>query len=144
MARSIWVFQRAVSRRLLNLNVVNIAIGALLGQTTPFWRGVGSQSVGWGAINIVIAEVGRRGALRRLQRDDAHSPETRVREARNLRNLLWLNAGLDILYMMGGWRHARSQRDDDFKHGIGIGIIAQGMLLFLFDVVHALRVPRER
>jgi len=47
------------------------------------------------------------------------------------------------LYMVGGSALSRSgaRNQDERRRGMGIGIIIQGVLLFVFDVVHALIVP---
>jgi hypothetical protein len=70
-----------------------------------------------------------------------------AREARNIRAFLWLNAGLDILYMLGGWSWARRAaqkggRNAEFQRGMGMGIVVQGGLLLIWDVINALIVPR--
>ena len=51
----IWRFQRLLSVRLIQWALASIGIGALLSLGTKFWRGVGSQFVGWGVVNIAIA-----------------------------------------------------------------------------------------
>ena len=70
-------------------------------------------------------------------------------QARKLRRLLWLNAALDVGYVAGGWwfahrfNGAQGERDRSVR-GHGYGIILQGAFLFLFDVIHALRLPSPR
>ncbi|MBI1259787.1 MAG: hypothetical protein GC204_20155 [Chloroflexi bacterium] len=70
---------------------------------------------------------------------DPFAPQVLEREAHNLRQLLWINTALDLLYVAGGrWLIRRG------KHGTGWGIVVQGMFLFLFDLLHASGVPDER
>lgn len=144
---SIWQFYEKLSRRLIVWNVINFGTGVLLQGFTAFWRGVGSQAVGWSVVNLAIGFFGQRGNERRAAQPDAHTPERMAREARNIRAILWLNAGLDILYMLGGWSWARRAAQKgganaEFQRGMGIGIVVQGGLLFIWDVINALIVPR--
>ncbi len=56
----------------------------------------------------------------------------------SLRQLLWINAGLDILYMavgLGLW-----MRPSSMLKGFGLAIAIQGLFLFLFDLFHALQI----
>jgi hypothetical protein len=140
---NIWHFSEQVSGRLLSWNLVNILIGLLLLPRKSFWRGLGSQAVGWGLINSAIAIVGNEATRhRRLKLDDAHTAPRLSKEARNLRLILWINTALDVLYMVGGWLMFRSaRRGDGVKRGAGIGIMVQGALLFIFDLIHARIVP---
>ena len=92
-------------------------------------------------IDAAIAVFGRESARKRLAQPDA---VTRVaRERRNLSLLLWINAGLDVLYMLGGWSLAKRHQSSRMMRGTGQGILLQGGFLFLFDVYHAINVPRR-
>lgn len=134
-AQAVHAFGRMVSLRLLAWSVLSLAAGALLWRRgSPFWRGFGAQALGWGAIDALIALSG----LRPGQQPSAEP----ARAARNLRRLLWFNAALDVGYMAGGLRLARGKgRSDASWRGQGWGIVVQGAFLFVFDVVHGLRVP---
>ena len=137
----IWDFTKLVSRRLLLWAVPSVLAGAVLilfGK--PFWRAFGIQAFAWGAIDGLIAWVG----LLRLQKlpttPSSFSEESK--EAARMRKILWINNALDVLYMAGGaaliyFLGASS----DFWRGTGWGVILQGAFLFLFDMMHALRVP---
>lgn len=141
---NIWQFQALVSRRLLVINPINVLFGILLLRSRAFWRAVGEQSVGWGLVNIAIAVIGGWSGSRRAAKKNALSVSALTKEARGLRRLLWVNAGLDVVYMLGGWFLAwRSAAAQDRRRGAGWGIVFQGALLFIFDVVHALRVPEH-
>lgn len=145
---TIWQFSEQVSRRLLAWNIVNFLTGAVLALGAPTTpdparrRGLASQFMGWAVVNIGIAVVGAWATeRRRASLPDPNAPEVAVREARSLSRLLWINAGLDVLYMIGGARLRRNPRP--MMSGMGSGIIVQGLLLLIFDVVHALRVPGD-
>lgn len=139
---TIWDFQRAVSRRLGTWAAISAALGGFMSLgRSGFWRGVGMQFIGWALVNLAIALFGQRAAAKRAKRPDALTAPVLRKESNGLFNLLWINAGLDILYMIGGAWMARRSRSDQGK-GTGIGIVAQGLFLFVFDIVHGLSVPR--
>lgn len=130
----IWAFNRRVSRSLLSWNVVNIAAGFVLSTKGTLLRAIGSQSIGWGLINIGIAVFGQKAAdQRKASLPDPDSPDVQARERRNLTRLLAINAGLDLLYIWGGLRLARRRGAGSRTVGIGIGIMIQGLLLYVFD-----------
>jgi carboxylesterase len=142
----IWDFQDALTRRLLLWSAASmLAGGALLLFGDSFWRGFGLQALVWGAIDAGIAIFGRRGANQRLLTNISAGGDDvalAVREARNLRRLLWINTGLDVLYVVGGIALiTTSGQGDEFARGNGWGIVVQGAFLFLFDLLHALTVP---
>ena len=136
-AQAVHSFSRAVSLRLLAWSMLSMVGGALLWRRgAPFWRGFGVQALGWGAIDALLAASGLRPGRQ-------PSPEP-ARAARSLRRLLWFNAALDVGYMAGGLWLARSKgRTDANWRGQGMGIVVQGGFLFVFDIFHAVRVPRE-
>lgn len=130
----IWVFNRRVSRSLLAWNIVNIAAGLVLSTKGVLLRAIGSQNIGWGLINVGIAVFGQKAADRRRKSlPDPDAPAVQARERRNLTRLLAINAGLDLLYIWGGLRLARRPGAGPRTVGIGIGIMIQGLLLYVFD-----------
>ncbi|MDZ4763294.1 MAG: hypothetical protein SGI73_01995 [Chloroflexota bacterium] len=137
---NIWQFSSLVSQRLLSWNIINLLVGVALVRRGR--RGVGSQFAGWALINIAIALFGDRATQARAQKPDAISPLIREGQATNLRRLLWINAGLDLLYMLGGALFAARAKTKQ-RRGMGIGIIIQGAFLFIFDVLHAPQVPER-
>lgn len=133
-------FQRTVSNRLLAWSVLSIAGGALLQLArSPFWRAFGQQAMGWGAIDAALALFGRRGVEKKVQR--GYPPAEAAKDLHNLRRILWFNAGLDVLYMLGGL--ALLRRDDETQRGHGAGILVQGLFLFKFDLIHALLAKQD-
>ncbi|HHW88105.1 MAG TPA: hypothetical protein GX400_18090 [Chloroflexi bacterium] len=133
-------FQRSVSNRLLLWSVLSIGGGALLqAARSPFWRAFGQQAIGWGAIDAALAIFGRRGLEQKVQR--GYPPTEAAKDLRNLRRILWFNAGLDVLYMLGGL--ALFRRDDETQRGHGAGILVQGLFLFKFDLIHALLAKED-
>ena len=137
---NIWDYQRILTRRLIQWALISLGIGGLLASGSRFWRGVGGQFIGWALVNLGIAWFGiRTSEDRRIALPDPLAPEVLDREAHNLRQLLWINTALDLLYVAGGrWLIRRG------KPGTGWGIVIQGMFLFLFDLFHAGGIPDER
>ena len=107
-----------------------------------FWQGFGLQAALWGFIEAAIAWIGFRGSRKRL-----HQPvflEDALQETKKIRKILWVNTGVDVLYITAGimmW--LLPGRSDTFLAGTGAGIILQGTFLFLFDLFHAMNVPEE-
>lgn len=139
----IWPYYKAVTRRLLAWSVVSVSAGVVLLFLGPLWQGVGVEAIAWGAIDAGIALIGgwvtRR---RRAMLPDPSAPDVLAREARTLRRIFWINAGLDVLYVTGGVALALTfGAHDPFLRGNGWGIVVQGGFLFLFDLLHALGVP---
>jgi carboxylesterase len=137
----LWDFQDVLSRRLLLWSAISMLIGgALLLVGTPFWRGFGLQALLWGAIDAAIAALGLRNTAR--QRAAAHDAASIERAARRLQRLLWVNTGLDVLYIGGGILLVLTLGWEDlFLCGAGWGIVIQGSFLFIFDLIHAHNVP---
>ncbi|MEL6149765.1 MAG: hypothetical protein AAFR56_09065, partial [Chloroflexota bacterium] len=83
---NIWEFQSIVSRRLLWWAVGNVIVGMWLQQRrSKFLRGMGMQSISWGAINAMIA-VGGSGfsLLRWRSKENPLDEEIVQKEHRNL------------------------------------------------------------
>jgi hypothetical protein len=143
---NIWQFQEKLSQRLSLWAFANFPGGIILGLLRhPFWRGFGLQSTGWAFVNGLIAFSGRASARKRqASLPDALEPERQALEARKLRTLLWVNTGLDVLYVLGGvWLvRSRGSRERSWR-GHGWGIIFQGSFLFFFDWLHALWLGRK-
>lgn len=142
--RNIWQFQIMLSQRLLRWAGISIGLGLLMRFGGSFWRGVGSQFAGWGLVNALIAFGGRVMAQERAAGyDNPGVPEVLNKESNSLQRLLWINAGLDVLYMLGGGWLIRRDKGDGRRKGMGLGVIIQGAFLFVFDIVHALMLPRR-
>ena len=137
----IWQYQETVSKRLAAWAALNMFLGVWFQQRrNKTLRGVGMQSISWGAINALIAIFGNTAAtIRRNGKDDPFAAEVVQKEHRNLLLALWINAGLDVLYIIGGGALIVTRGSKDrLARGNGWGIIIQGTFLFVFDVIHAL------
>jgi len=140
-------FQRKALPVLLTWSAVSILSGLFLGLSAEKRRkGIGSQFVGWGVINGLIAGFGYRAArkkqLERLAGEE--SGPGLAKEASTFENILWINAGLDVGYILGGAWLKRSNPQDDFKAGMGVGVQIQGAFLLLWDLTLGWLVHRGR
>ncbi|QII02122.1 hypothetical protein BH92_21645 [Rhodococcoides fascians A21d2] len=97
--------------------------------SSPARRAFGLQTAGWGAIDLAIAGA---GAL-------SSKPPTSA----SLSRLLWINAGLDVLYIATGAHIAvRKPRfgrriTADQALGHGTAVVVQGVALLVLDTTHA-------
>lgn len=141
---SFWDFSDTLSRRLLAWSSFSIGSGIGLSKLEhEFLRGVGMQFATWGAIDAIIALIGKHNTRKNRQVPAEEQPVKQEAEAIKLRNLLWVNTVLDIFYVLGGvwlWRHKGA--DSRKWQGHSLGIIIQGGFLFLFDLYHAFKIPR--
>ncbi len=94
--------------------------------SAPLLRHFALQTAAWGAVDLVICLASWRGLA---LRDYAG--------AQQLLNILWLNTGLDVGYVAIGvtlaitaWRWGARAGGI----GAGLGIIVQGLALFLLDL----------
>lgn len=145
----IWKFQRDLSRVLGFWGLMNIIGGVMLiarpGLTSnkrPRITAIGFQSAGWGVINALIAYFGFRSSKKKeANLPDPLDEEIQQKESRNLRRLLLINTGLDVLYSLGGasliWKRDRNRPQ---IAGHGFGILIQAVFLFFFDLFHAARL----
>lgn len=142
---TIWDFQRNLSTTLQGWAASSISSGLLMTTAREdLVKGMGEQFAGWGAVNMAIATFGKRSAASRRQEPDALTPAVIAKEQRNLARLLWINAALDVLYVLGGLRVVRTKGAADERwRGRGWGIVVQGGFLFFFDVIQALALGRR-
>ncbi len=145
IAANIWQTQEILLSHLLAWSRLSLVGGLSLLRAEAFWRGIGLQAIGWGLIDEAIAMIGHWSVYRRRAAlPDPAAPAVLAQESRKLRRLLWLNAGLDVLYMLGGLTLVRTRGATDRGwRGHGWGIIIQGGFLFLFDLYHALLLAEE-
>ncbi len=137
MHSAVWKFESDLTKRLLLWSILSLLFGLYVWfATNDFGRGFGIQAVVWGAVDGLIVIIGQVTAARRKSTTDP------TREADVIRRILWVNFGLDLFYILGGvWLLFSWQ--GDFWQGTGWGIVLQGAFLFLFDLFHALSVPKE-
>ncbi len=142
----IWQYQTRISTQLFGWSALSVfgGLGMLLLLSDPFLQGVGLQGVVWGVIDAGIAFFSQLGMRRKLADMDApNSAGVQREEARRLRRLLYINAGLDVLYVVVGVGIILTfGTESAFARGNGVGVVIQGTFLLLFDLVHGVRTGR--
>lgn len=111
----------------------------------PLQRGFAMQAAAWGAIDAAIALWGRRGAAQAATRatSGAATAADTARAAAGFRRILWINAGLDVGYVLAALavlRWAGPRRD---RQGLGWGILVQGLFLLVYDSSLAMEIGRR-
>ncbi len=138
---TIWDFQIKLTKRLFlwsSLSIIAGIVSFLLGN--GFWKGFGIQCFAWGFIDLLIATFGMINTFRK--RKGVYTEEKLFEESKKIRGILLINVALDVLYVsiglilviMIGSKNSGWQ-------GHGEGVILQGGFLFLFDLIHAQKVP---
>jgi carboxylesterase len=120
------------------------------------WQAFGIQALVWGAVDAAIAAAGLVGARRWARTEEKNAgtersgPTGRAARARRgaeqrgprLRRVLWINTGLDVLYVGAGIGLAALFGDRGTHWlGHGWGVAVQGAFLLVFDLIHAQSVP---
>jgi hypothetical protein len=99
-----------------------------------FWGGL--QHLLWGATNVVIGSA----SVYKANHTRPSAIEDVAVRARRMRRVLWINAGLDVLYVASAsllW--GLSERRE--VQGSGAAILVQGGFLLAFDISAACTVP---
>jgi hypothetical protein len=95
-------------------------------------------------IDAAIAVFGHISTQDRVDRiPNPGTVEVKREEAKQLGRILWINAALDVIYVIIGLLWMRRDRGDGSARGNGFGVIIQGMFLLVFDTLHALRLPKK-
>jgi carboxylesterase len=139
----IYRYQRTLTGRLFFWSSLSVLVGVwgwLRGGL--FEQGLALQFIIWGLIDVLIALYGQKGLKAKINGlPNLNRVET---DMRNLSRLLWINTGLDVLYICGGLSLALALGfANPFWMGSGIGILIQGCFLFVFDLLHARSLPSE-
>ena len=125
--------ERAHLNRILVWGAASVIVGTLLlafvtarRVGTPLLLHFAVQTAAWGAIDLVIALVARRGLALRD-----------VSGATRLDRFVWFNNGLDVGYVavgltlaIVGWQLGRRLG----RVGAGVGIVVQGLALLVLDL----------
>lgn len=136
-----WRASARIGRQLGTWAVASVVLGALL---VAFADGAAARAFGlqclvWGAIDGAIAIAGAIALRRAHARGAVADPQRAAPERRRLRRLLWINAGLDVVYVAAALLILALWRTPEGL-GHGLGVLVQGGFLLVFDAVHARRL----
>ncbi len=131
---------------LLFWGILSIITGSALQlNSQSFWKQFGIQSLLWGAIDAALALFGLTGANKKEERYTLGELDVteQQKDARTFYRILLVNTGLDVGYVaLGAWLMGRFQSRAD-RRGMGLGILIQGIWLFLFDGLVSQEVRSE-
>jgi hypothetical protein len=125
---------------LANIALSGIAAGQTTGETKQFHR----MNAYWNLVNLGIAGFGLLGGRRQnriAEPPDTESLKDAVNRHNQMKKVLAINAGLDVLYVAGGAylaNRADNPETADRNRGFGNAILVQGGFLLAFDVVNYL------
>lgn len=119
---------------LANIAVGSLAAGQASGEDKYFHR----MNVYWNLVNLGIAGVGLLGSLKAKAGDETLAQAVQRHES--MKQILLLNAGLDVAYVIGGAylrerSHAHPDKRDQLL-GYGKSVMLQGGFLLAFDLVN--------
>ena len=131
--------QKTLGLALGSFALANIAVGAVAaGQTSGETQYFHKMNVYWNLVNLGIAGAGLLGS--RKKKADSETLADAVRQHENMKQVLLINTGLDVAYVVGGayLRERAASRPDnaDQLRGYGTSIMAQGGFLLAFDLVN--------
>lgn len=136
MQENFYSYQQRRMSLLLGWGLLSVIAGFVVQRNhQSFWKQFGLQAFLWGAIDAALALFGLISANKKEERYALGELGTNdeQKEARNFYRILLINTGLDVGYVAGGaWlmRHFKTRSD---RRGMGLGILIQGLWLFLFD-----------
>ncbi|GAB3989293.1 hypothetical protein GCM10028807_13880 [Spirosoma daeguense] len=138
--------QKTIGLSLGGYALANVAIGSIAAaQTSGESKYFHKMNVYWNLVNLGIAGAGLLATRKRNA--DSESLSEAVRQHENMKQILLINAGLDVAYIVGG-AYLREKainkpdRADQFR-GYGTSIMVQGAFLLAFDVVNYLIFKRR-
>lgn len=138
-------YQHRALNRLKYWGLGSMGVGLLAGrQRSPLLRHVGVQCFVWGAIDTALAVAGQRNARHKATQatQGTLSEAQTAREIRKLHRILILNTGLDVGYVLAGLGLLLVSEEAD-RHGMALGILAQGSFLLIYDALLAHDIARN-
>jgi len=123
---TIWDFSKRLTRRLLIWSALSVLFSVLTFFSADlFLRGLCIQFFAWGVIDGAIAIFGEKfSAKKKLKMQDSASTENEAKESRWLSHVLWVNTGLDVLYILGGvWLMGAWGAESLLWKGHGAGVV---------------------
>lgn len=131
--------QKTLGLALGGYALANIAAGSIMaGQTTGEASYFHRMNIYWNLVNLGIAGVGLLGSRNVTPGDETLAQAVRRHET--MKEVLLVNAGLDVAYVLGGaYLQERGQSRPDKRdqlQGYGKSIMLQGGFLLAFDLVN--------
>lgn len=144
---NLYTYQQDAMPILLGWGIGSTLAGLVWRRSASSWlRGLGIQFIGWGIVDALIASFAIANAANKSAQVDS-GEITKVehrRQSEQFERIVWLNALLDIGYILGGSRMVKRSQQNRQRRGMGWGIIIQGLFLFIWDVLLASTARRKR
>lgn len=136
------VYQRRMMYQLLFWAGLSLGVAIPMTLSTREWvRSFGGMTTAWAVINALIALFALRGVYKKAQQHaDA---ETTLGWMRQLVRLLWMNAALDVVYVLVGVGLIMWDPASRMLNGFGWAVVIQGAFLLIFDAYHGWRLPKR-
>jgi esterase/lipase len=137
----IWDFENISARRLFLWSGLNVVLGlGLAVLSNHMWAALGLGLILWGLFEGTLAWVILQRAGKHLGQSSEFAEEEK--EASKARRHLWISNALDVIIVAGGTAVVYFLgRESLFWRGMGLSVIIHGAFLFIFTMLHALRVP---
>ncbi len=136
--------QKTLGLTLGSFALANIAVGSIAaGQTTGETKQFHKMNVYWNLFNLGIAGAGLLGSRNRNANGETLADA--VRQHENMKQILLVNAGLDVAYVVGGAYLRERARPGlannhpdkaDQLRGYGKSVMVQGGFLLAFDLAN--------
>ncbi|MCX7925854.1 MAG: hypothetical protein N2554_08605 [Fimbriimonadales bacterium] len=135
-------YQTRMMYQLLFWAGLSLLVGlAMLFPAQEWMRAFGGMTVAWAVVNALIALFALMGIRRKMAQNA--DPATVAKWIHQLLRLLWINAGLDVLYIFVGGGLVYWNSAQPTLNGFGWAVVIQGAFLFIFDSWHAARLPKR-
>lgn len=118
-----------------------LGVGLSMMLSTREWvRSFGGMTAAWAAVNLLIALFALRGVRRKAKQ--SADVATVQQWARQLVRLLWINVGLDCIYILAGAGLIVWEPTNRMLNGFGWAVVIQGAFLLVFDAWHGVKVGK--
>lgn len=136
------VYQRRMMYQLLFWAGLSLGVAIPMILSTREWvRSFGGMTTAWAVINALIALFALRGVYKKAQQPaDAETTQGWMRQ---LVRLLWMNAALDVVYVLIGVGLIMWDPANRMLNGFGWAVVIQGAFLLIFDAYHGWRLPKR-
>ncbi|MCS6919140.1 MAG: hypothetical protein NZM28_05180, partial [Fimbriimonadales bacterium] len=99
------------------------------------------MTAAWAVINALIAIFALRGVQKKAQQNaDADTVRGWMRQ---LARLLWVNAALDVGYVLVGVGLILWEPANRMLNAFGWAVVIQGAFLLIFDAYHGRKLPQR-
>ncbi|MDW8106556.1 MAG: hypothetical protein RMK45_03645 [Armatimonadota bacterium] len=134
-------YQTRMMYQLLFWAGLSLGVGLSMMLSAREWvRSFGGMTAAWATVNILIALLALRGVHRKAKQP---ADAATVRQwARQLVRLLWINVGLDCLYILVGAGLIMWEPTNRMLNGFGWAVVIQGAFLLVFDAWHGVKVGK--